>query len=276
MLFNSFSHIPGIGPTTEKKIWNAGVHSLDQFIETPPEFLTSRKKMHIQESLQTSARALESNDANFFYEGLASSEHWRLFKELREHVAYLDIETTGLGDPGDIITTIALYDGKEVKHYVQGQNLDDFVEDVQAYQVLVTFNGKQFDIPFIERYWRIKITQAQIDLRFVLKSLGHGGGLKRVEQKLGLGRTGELAEIDGFFAVLLWRDYMRTRDPKSLHTLLSYNIEDVLNLESLMVFAYNQKIKDLPFDLESIEPPRLTKNPFDVDAPTVRRIKRNY
>jgi hypothetical protein len=38
----------------------------------------------------------------------------------------VDIETTGLSVPPSEITTIALYDGKSVRHYVNGYNLDDF------------------------------------------------------------------------------------------------------------------------------------------------------
>ena len=61
---------------------------------------------------------------------------------------YLDIETTGLDRYFNDITTIALYDGHVIKTYVQGQNLDDFIEDIYKYKVIVTYNGKSFDIPF--------------------------------------------------------------------------------------------------------------------------------
>jgi uncharacterized protein YprB with RNaseH-like and TPR domain len=65
------------------------------------------------------------------------------------------------------ITTIALYDGHEIKTYVQGQNLDDFIEAIPQYNVIVIYNGKSFDIPFIESYLNIRLNHAQIDLRYV-------------------------------------------------------------------------------------------------------------
>jgi uncharacterized protein YprB with RNaseH-like and TPR domain len=69
----------------------------------------------------------------------------------------LDIETTGLDRQYNSITTIALYDGHEIKTYVHGQNLDDFIEDIQQYKVIVSYNGKSFDIPFIENFFKIRL-----------------------------------------------------------------------------------------------------------------------
>ena len=149
------------------------------------------------------------------------------FLSSENSAVYLDIETTGLDRHFNDITTIALYNGHEIKTYVQGQNLNDFIEDIQRYKVIVTYNGKCFDVPFIENYFNIRLDHAQIDLRYVLYSLGLRGGLKSVERQLGMNR-GDLSEIDGFFAVLLWDDYQKTGDPKALDTLLAYNVQDTI------------------------------------------------
>ena len=87
-------------------------------------------------------------------------------------------------------------------------NLDDFVNDIEKYQVIVSYNGKSFDIPFLERFFRIRLHHAQIDLRYVLARLGVKGGLKGCEKQLGLHR-GNLDGVDGYFAVLLWHRYCR-------------------------------------------------------------------
>jgi hypothetical protein len=125
---------------------------------------------------------------------------------------------------------------------VQGQNLDDFIEDIQKYKVIVSYNGKSFDIPFIEHFFNIRLDHAHIDLRYVFYSLGFKGGLKGCERQLGMDR-GDLRDIDGFFAVLLWDEYQRTGDQKALETLLAYNIQDTVTLENLMVTAYNMKLR---------------------------------
>ena len=85
---------------------------------------------------------------------------------------------------------------------------------------------------------------------------------------------GDLSDIDGFFAVLLWDEYRRTIDQKELDTLLAYNIQDTINLENLMVTAYNMKLKDTPFyETHLIEESTPPVNPYRVDLATVDRIK---
>jgi uncharacterized protein YprB with RNaseH-like and TPR domain len=276
MLQHSFLHIPSVGMTTERKIWNSGIKSMDDFIKSPPDFLSENKSKKIAEHIHLSKEKLSDKDASYFYDNLPSKEHWRMFREYQDTTVYLDIETTGLGDPGDIITTIALYDGKRIRYYINGKNLSDFKNDIMQYEVIVTYNGKTFDIPFIEKIFGINIPHAHIDLRYILYSLGYSGGLKSCERQLGIGRTGSLADVDGFFAVLLWNDYKNKRNEKSLETLLSYNIEDVLNLEYLMIQAYNKKIKDIPLKLDSLDIPLPPDNPFEIDAATVTRIKAQY
>ena len=68
--------------------------------------------------------------------------------------------------------------------------------------------------------------------------------------------------------------YQRTGDPKALDTLLAYNIQDTLNLENLIVTAYNMKLKDTPFyKTHLIEDPTPPVNPCSADLATVDRIK---
>jgi uncharacterized protein YprB with RNaseH-like and TPR domain len=57
------------------------------------------------------------------------------------------------------------------------------------------------------------------------------GGLKKVEEKLGIARATK--GIDGWMAVQLWWDYINNRDADALRTLLEYNREDVVNLRTL-------------------------------------------
>ena len=63
---------------------------------------------------------LNNNNPNYFGDLLPPKEHWRFFPEFRDSTAYIDIETTGIRVYGFEITTIALYDGKAIKYYIQG------------------------------------------------------------------------------------------------------------------------------------------------------------
>lgn len=276
MLNNSFLHIPSVGVSTERKIWDSGIRTMDDFLASPPNFISSNKKRIFTEHICTSKEKIACKDALYFLNNLPSKEHWRIFGEYQDSAVYLDIETTGLGSSGDIITTIALYDGKNIGYYINGENLNDFKKDIRNYKVIITYNGKTFDIPFIEHYFGITIPHAQLDLRYILHNLGYSGGLKSCEKQLGLERTGELSDIDGFFAVLLWNDYKKNKNPKSLETLLSYNIEDVLNLEFLMIEAYNRKLKNIPFAVEKLKNRKTPSNPFEADSSTVKRIRNQY
>jgi len=272
MLKNTFIHIPGIGPKTEQQFWNSGIHSWKDFTQNCPIRLTQSKMDTITSYLEESKQNLNFDNPNYFSDLLPSNQHWRFFSEFRHSTVYLDIETTGLESWGNIITTIALYDSDSITYYINGQNLNDFPHDIRKYKVIVTYNGKTFDVPFIEKYFGIKLDHAHIDLRYILGSLGYRGGLKSCETQLGIDR-GNLKDIDGFFAVLLWHDYKRNGNEKALETLLAYNIQDVLTLENLMTIAYNMKIKNTPFYKNQLPAPVLPNIPFDVNMETVDRIR---
>lgn len=275
MLEQTFVHIPGIGAVSEKRFWEAGIHSWNDFMKNYPPRLSRPKRDRMLACLETSRQQAESGNAKYFSDLLPGSLQWRFFPEFRDATVYLDIETTGLDNWGNDITTIAMYDGRTIKYFINGRNLTDFVDEIERYRVLVTYNGKCFDVPFLERYFKIKLRHAHIDLRYVLASLGYKGGLKGCEARLGIDR-GELAGIDGFFAVLLWHDYEKNKNHEALETLLAYNVADVLNLEHLMVLAYNLKLRETPFGGCRLPVPSLPENPFSADRETVAKIKRNY
>jgi uncharacterized protein YprB with RNaseH-like and TPR domain len=275
MLQNTFIHIQGIGAITEQRLWESGVRDWDSIDGNLPIPVSPRRKYLLQNGIDESKRHLDDCKPAYFSQLLPANQCWRLFPEFRDSIAYLDIETTGLDRYFNKITTIALYDGQSIKTYVEGQNLDDFVEDIQRYKVIVSYNGKSFDAPFIEHYFNIRLDHAHIDLRYILYSLGFRGGLKGCERQLGVDR-GDLKDIDGFFAVLLWDEYQRTGDQRALDTLLAYNVQDTVTLENLMVIAYNKKLQHTPFYeklLIADSPPPV--NPHRVDLETVDRIKTN-
>ncbi len=272
MLQHTFCHIPGIGVKTERKLWEAGITNWHLWQQESPVRLPTAARLEAVRVLDDSLSALEKDPA-FFTTKLAGTEPWRIFPHFRNRTAYLDIETTGLDEYAEV-TTIALYDGNKVFTYINGRNLDDFVDDIQQYQVIVSYNGKSFDVPFLERYFRIRLDQAQIDLRYVLARLGIKGGLKGCEKQLGLNR-GNLDGVDGYFAVLLWHQYKQNNDERALETLLAYNVEDTVNLERLAVEAYNRNVLNTPFGGELVLPcPAPPPNPYIADYQCIERIKR--
>ncbi len=246
MLANTFCHIDGIGTGTEQRLWNAGIHDWGM-LEGSSQIPLSKKKLALARPLLAeSAEHLKNNNPFFFSNRLPAGQLWRIFPHFRDTIAYLDIETTGLEIWGNEITTIALYDGKGVRTYVNGQNLNDFIHDIKQFKIIVSYNGRCFDVPFIEHFFKIRLEQTHIDLRFLLKSVGFSGGLKGCERQMGIDR-GDLKDVDGYYAVTLWYQYKRHKNKKSLETLLAYNSLDARNLETLLINAYNIKLKSTPF-----------------------------
>jgi uncharacterized protein YprB with RNaseH-like and TPR domain len=99
--------------------------------------------------------------------------------------------------------------------------------------ILYTYNGARFDLPFIKAELGIDLTEyiAHKDLMYDCWRRNLYGGLKAVEQKLGIRRKTQ--GIDGRMAVKLWYDYENYGNRKSLALLLEYNREDILNLTLL-------------------------------------------
>lgn len=274
MLKKTFIHIPRVGEKTELRLWKKGILSWEDYLRKSEHLNFGREaKLSIDRYIENSLEALKSGDAQFFEKLLPPKEIWRIYPEFREKTCFLDIETTGLGGPTDYITMIGLFNGREIKTFIKGKNLEDFLKEIRNYSVIVTYNGKCFDIPFVESEFKnFKFTQAHIDLRYLLHRLGYSGGLKQVEKNIGIHRGKGLGDIDGYLATVLWRRYLEG-DERALHALTRYNIEDVVNLKYLMGFAYNRMIKFFPICVNPIEPGKKTIINVPFDASIIEEIK---
>lgn len=289
MLRHTFCHMPGIGLTTERRLWEGGIRRWEDVLRDDARDKLAGKlavrgqRAHgLARGVAEAIEQLDRGDLRYFAQRLPSGEQWRLFQPKPEsratgqRVGYLDIETTGLGGPSDHVTTIALYDGASVRHYVYGRNLHDFEQDVNRCDLLVTYNGKSFDLPFLRKQMGVDLPQAHIDLMHVLRRLGYRGGLKSIERQLGLGRA-DMADVDGYTAVLLWHAFEQSGDERVLETLLAYNVQDVLTLEPLMVFAFNKMVAATPFVDGLREADRgLAGNPFTAHRDVIDELKRPH
>jgi uncharacterized protein YprB with RNaseH-like and TPR domain len=273
MIHQTFCHLRGIGPGTERQLWGRGLRCWDDVTPHTVASLSPTRRERLLEGCERSRRAMAAGDAAWFDRTLPSKERWRLFPTFQQGAAYLDIETTGLDARWDQVTTVAVYDGVEVMCFVQGDNLDELPACLERFPLLITYNGATFDLPFLRQQLGIPLDQAHLDLRYVLSSLGYRGGLKACERALGLDR-GELADVDGYLAVLLWHDYQRGGDPRVLETLLAYNVADVLNLAALAPSAINRKLADTPFaDQLRLPEPLPLSNPYTAHKAVLDRYR---
>lgn len=243
MLKRTFIHIPGIGPKTEQGLWKKGILTWEDFLEMEKPLFSSGRDAFIRGDLEKSKQ--HDSDIGFFSDRLPSTETWRLFDQFRDKAVYLDIETSGGYQGLDDITVIGIYDGSRVQTFVNGINLDDFEIAIAAFDLVITFNGACFDLPYIRRRFRnISLPKGHIDLRFVLRRLNYKGGLKKIEKALGLSRDRDIDGMDGYEAVMLWKAY-QWGDQDALDRLIRYNTADIVNLEPLMELAYKEMEKEI-------------------------------
>jgi hypothetical protein len=235
MLEKTFCHIEGITPNSEKLLWESGITHWDHFFDQYEliSCVPKRKLERIKEELPQSKIALQNNDLNYFKNTIPPKEHWRISHLGR--IAYVDIETTGGSKSSSDITVIGIYDGKTPHMYIQGKNLDEAHAKLLEFEIVVTFNGKLFDLPFIEYYFCHQYNFVHLDLRFMLRELGLSGGLKSIEKQLGIRRDEEVEGVDGFEAVRLWYQYKRGAQA-ALDKLIKYNQEDIVNLKTLLEY----------------------------------------
>ena len=246
MLNNTFIHIPRIGSVTERELWDAGIHTWRDFIHARRLPARARSARRIGGPiLEECARRLKNMDARYFSENIPRRESWRMYADFRKSAAFLDIETTGLSPQSSIITLVGILDTDGYHSFVHGRNLSDLREALEKYDLIVTYNGASFDLPFIEYHFGSLFKhKAHIDLRFVLSRLGLKGGLKSIESRMGVGRPSELSLLNGYDAVRMWRMWARG-DEGALHTLIRYNAEDVLSLPKLAEIAYRRIAKSI-------------------------------
>lgn len=226
---NSFIPIRGVGETTERRLWEAGITRWDDFDGSVVGPTTADR---IHDFVDVAADHLRRGDARFFDEAFPSGERWRFYENFRDDALFFDIETTGLDAARNDVTTVSVYRGGDTTTLVRGDNLTASAlrEQFTDAPLIVSFNGARFDVPFLEESFDLDITAPHLDLMYPCRRLDLTGGLKRIETDVGIDR--DRPDLSGEDAVRLWRQYERG-DDAALDTLVSYNREDTENLERL-------------------------------------------
>lgn len=252
MLHRTFQHIPGVGPFREKDLWAQGIRTWDDFPAAGTGAAAISKKTDdvAREYISKAREALERNDLRTLAQLIPSREHWRLYPLFAQDACFFDIETDGRQDQAP--TVVSLFDSTGLHVFILGRNMDELPEAMAARRLWVSFNGTCFDAPVLRDYFgegRFPTPEAHIDLRFVTKRLGMGGGLKDIEDSLGVGRPPHLKGVNGWDAVLLWRAYKARADLEALRFLVEYNLYDAFQLRTLMDVVYNRGADELNQDV---------------------------
>jgi uncharacterized protein YprB with RNaseH-like and TPR domain len=260
VLRHTYLHVPGVGEKRERELWMRGFTDWEAFRQGHPAGAWRELILtHLDDA--RAARALPRREV------------WRLAKEFPGRMLFLDIETTGLSFTGDSVTCVGVSDGTTTQAFVRGRDLQGFPETLDGVELLVTYNGSSFDLPVLRSAFPYVDFDRfhHIDLRFPLRRLGVTGGLKGAERQLGIGRPETLEGVDGFMAVLLWREH-RAGSATALETLLRYCLEDVVNLKPLLALAYNRLTAALPFAIAPIEDDARPPIAYAADPELVRDL----
>ena len=243
MLTSTFVHLKGIGPSTERRLWESGIADWTTFLREPnlPGISPSRKVLY-DVDLAAAQEQLDRHNARYFADCLHTRDHWRLFPTFGPRALYLDIETTGLSARDGQVTLVGLYRQGRMRTLINGDDLsrDVIQEELDQADLLITFFGSVFDIPYLQACFKgLRVSIPHFDLCFAARRVGLQGGLKHIERELDIARDSDLLTLDGMEAVRLWHQY-HAGDEEALDQLVRYNAADTRNLEPLADWLYDR------------------------------------
>lgn len=229
---NSFIAVDGVGERTERTLWEAGITDWDTFSQAGSLPVGGSRRAAIKSFIAEANGELDRRNVAYFADRLPSSSHWRFYENFRQNTCFFDIETTGLSKHRNRVTTVSFHCKGATTTLVAGDDLtrEAVRKELDAADLLVSFNGARFDVPFLESAFDLSIETPHLDLMYPCRKAGLTGGLKAIEQEIGIGREQE--GVDGREAVRLWHAYERG-DEAALDRLVRYNRDDTRNLETL-------------------------------------------
>ena len=218
-------------------IWSQGITDWDKFLGNQIKGISKKSKAYYDRKIQEARKALYENNSSYFMNKLPTTETWRLYDSFKQETVFLDIETSSATNINSYLTVIGLFDGINTKIMIRDVNLNikELKKELTKYKLIVTFNGSTFDIPYLnKKYPDLLPNIPHIDLRHLCNKIELKGGLKQIEQKLGITRENKIIErLYGGDPLKLWRMFKGSGDEYYLNLLVEYNEEDIINLKKI-------------------------------------------
>lgn len=183
---------------------------------------------------------------------------FKFFNDISKSV-FFDIETTGFNRYSCMCYLIGIMtlEGDELiieqffadKPEEEVEVIEAFLDRIEGYEEIISFNGDSFDIPFVKK----RMKQAGLVDRLRHKSLDLYKVIKRHKNKLNLPnlKLKTLEEYAGVFRedqlsggdmIPLYYSYVNRGDEEAKESILLHNFEDILNmkvLDTIMDKIYN-------------------------------------
>jgi uncharacterized protein YprB with RNaseH-like and TPR domain len=233
----TFQLTRGVGPWRERDLWARGLATWADFeraAEVEP-VMSRRLDGELLAAIARARAALAQRDLATLAGLVPPREHWRLYGHFVEQAAFFDIEADGDHSP----TVVGVMDGAGVATFRRGHSLTRLPERLAKSPIWVTFNGAAFDVPALKAAFDgdFPAPAVHVDLRFLVRQAKLTGGLKGIEERLGLHRPPHLKGVKGFDAIRLWRQWNAAGDRDALRILVEYNLYDAINLKSVLEWS---------------------------------------
>lgn len=224
----SLCQITGISPDLECRLRRSGVTSISMLECRCDDVFASTRAKRVRTSINRYRKFKELGLTDGIVNSFPCGHRVRVLHDMLEHACFLDVETDGKSQ----VTCISTHLYDKTESFLLGRNLDDFLDVWKRAKIVVSFNGRRFDIPLVLRTFGLTSVPAQIDLMDEARHYGLSGGLKQIEKTTGFIR-GESKGMNGLDAVDLWRCYKSSGDEGAVEKLMRYNRDDVESLLAL-------------------------------------------
>ena len=187
-----------------------------------------------------------------------------------EKICFMDIETTGLSKKHHQIYLIGflIYDYKtklwQLTQFFCDSSSDEelilkeFMKELKKYKYLITYNGDNFDIPFLneklKKYSIKEIEIESIDLYQVLRKNKNfisfpNLKLKTIEKELGIDRRDTFT---GFECIEFYKNYLITKSTNFFNYIIQHNQDDLYSMPKLLrVFQLIEENKSIKIKIDS-------------------------
>jgi len=199
---------------------------------------------------------------------ISAVEMLRRLKIAPEEALFLDIETCGLANcPLFLVGTMSLREGGLLIEQFFARDyaeepvlLEHLIEVISPYRMLVTFNGKSFDIPYMRdrmtfHRMRHEFAQEHLDLLLEARRLWRGEfpdcRLQTLEERV-CGRR-RFGDTPGYLIPQLYHDYVRTGNAAPLEGVFHHNALDIITMAELLPAVLRHRVSSIEHRVSSIE-----------------------
>lgn len=246
MLQSNLQLVWGVGPSTEQQLREQGYKKIEDLSSNPRFGADAKILLKLIE--MKGIRELRRR-------GASDAQLMDFFKPC--DLAFLDIEATGLYSSQPLFLVGIMYQDGQTQDFIIKQFLAnhpgeeqallvDLVEAVSDFEAIVSYNGKKYDLPYIEgrsvyHGQPYKFKKHSIDLLFQArrkyKESLPNCRLQTLEQEvLGFRRRGD---IPGYLIPRAYFDYVKRGNSEVMEQILFHNKLDLISMVKLMRFLMN-------------------------------------